>query len=66
VNKEPQVSFQTLVNPFGLTIGLGMVCTTHKQIHFEQFEEFLPNLAGKHLVPIRYQSLGQTMQLGMQ
>lgn len=40
-----QLGLQTLVNPFCLSIRLGMVCSAHVQVEFQVFKESLPEIA---------------------
>jgi hypothetical protein len=41
MDKTPKVSFQALVYPFSLTIGLGVVCSTQAQLNLSQAEKLL-------------------------
>jgi len=54
---------KTLVDSFGLAIGLRVISSRHAQVHFGQLEEFLLKLAREDAVSVRHNGLGQAVKL---
>ena len=52
MNKAPQVSFEALVDTFGMAVRLRMVGGTHSQSDLGKTKELAPKLAGKDGITI--------------
>ena len=53
MDKAPQISFQALVKPLRLTIGLGVVGGAATEGHIRQLEQLRPEVTCKYVVMIR-------------
>ena len=63
VNKTTKEGLKTLVDPFGLPIGLGVVTCAHAQRDPGQPEKLLPKSAGEDPIAIRDNRIRQAVQL---
>lgn len=48
----PQIILQTLTDSFSLAIRLRVVASAHMQFDLHRFEQLLPQMTGKHPIPV--------------
>jgi len=61
MDEATEVSFQALINPFSVSIGLWMVGTTHVQFSARQTKESLPQLTSEYAIPVSDNGQRHTM-----
>jgi hypothetical protein len=61
--KTPQVSIQTLIDDFSLTISLGMIGSFEMKLGALDSEQFWPKIAGECWISIRNNRMRHAMNL---
>ena len=61
--KTPQISLQTLIDDFSLTISLGMIGGVEMQLGALESEQFLPKIAGESWISIINNRMKHAMKL---